>query len=307
MLGWQSDREPSRHYEQHPTYASIPTEERNLAPEESEDDVQIFMIGELYEPDAESSSATSSDHGTDDEQDAPEDMNETEKIYLRYRRAKRMWRKHTGRPQRRFRRAFRIFNHDKFKKHHYRNKGTPYKPRFGRQYHVALSDAMNTQTRDEFMTHLNAYFGKGKGKGKNRGGVNGFGRRKNPKDKQGNIMLCRLCKSDERFAARCPMRSKGTSPPQLYNSGGRGGSHGWAQHGLGAASSGGYSSMFVNSPHAVEERTEQSSSEPRPHEMTEGPYYMMLSHGDDPRVGTHTHTPTHNRATVRPEMLRLLQ
>ena len=245
---WYSDTERGIGHGSFPTYASIPTDDRNQMHNDSEDDVQIFMVGELYEPDAESSSATSSDRGTDDDQDIPEDANDTEKIYFRYRRAKRMWRKHTGRPQRRFRRAFRIFNHDKFKQHHYRSHGTPYKPRFGKQYHVALSDATSGQTRDEFMTHLNAYFGKGKGKGKGKGGVNGFGRRKNPKDKQGNIMLCRLCKSDEHFAARCPMRSKGMSPPQLYNSGTGGGSHGWAQHGLGAASSGGYSLMFVNNP-----------------------------------------------------------
>ena len=120
---WHNDTEPSQHYGPHPTYASVPTEERSLAQEESEDDVQIFMVGELYEPDAESSSAKLSDHGAGDEQNIPEDANEN--VYFRYRRAKRMWRKHMGRPQRRFRRAFRIFNHDKFKKHHYRNRGTP--------------------------------------------------------------------------------------------------------------------------------------------------------------------------------------
>ena len=137
--------------------------------DDSEDDVQIFMVGERYEPDAESSSATSSDHGTDDDRDIPEDANDTEKIYFRYRRAKRMWRKHTGRPQRRFRRASRIFNHDKFKQNHYKRYGTSYKPRFGKQYHVALSDAANLQARGDFVTHLNAYFGKGKGKGKGKG------------------------------------------------------------------------------------------------------------------------------------------
>ena len=62
-----SDREPPHYYDQQPIYAAVPTEDSKATHEESEDDVQIFMVGELYEPGAESSSATSSDHGTEDE------------------------------------------------------------------------------------------------------------------------------------------------------------------------------------------------------------------------------------------------
>ena len=85
---WYNDAESGRGHGIFPTYASIPTEETSHTHEESEDDVHIIMVGELYEPDAASSSATSSDHGTDDDQDIPEDANDAEKIYFRYRRAR---------------------------------------------------------------------------------------------------------------------------------------------------------------------------------------------------------------------------
>ena len=44
---------------------------------------------------------------------------------------------------------------------------------------------------------------KGKGRGNNTSGK-GFGRRKNPRDRSGNVMTCRNCGSDEHFAAKCP-------------------------------------------------------------------------------------------------------
>ena len=102
------------------------------------------------------------------------------------------------------------------------------------------------------------------------------------------MKLCSLCKSEEHFAARCPMRSKGTSPPQLYNSGGGGGSHGWAQHGLGAASSGGYSSMFVDNHHTSEGQTEVTSPGRASCGANETPYFMIFSQSDDAGRGTHS-------------------
>ena len=89
----------------------------------------------------------------------------------------------------------------------------------------------------KFRRHMNHHFkrskGKGKGKGKSRGFMwthddtlaylkgqgkggksgssgKGFGRRKNPKDRAGNTTKCRVCDSEEQFAANFPKgRSKG--------------------------------------------------------------------------------------------------
>ena len=49
-----------------------------------------------------------------------------------------------------------------------------------------------------------------------------FGRRKNPKDKAGNTMTCRVCGSDEHFQANCPRKgnapsSSGPGPSGFYS------------------------------------------------------------------------------------------
>ena len=44
---------------------------------------------------------------------------------------------------------------------------------------------------------------KGKGKGSSSSGK-AFGRRRNPRDRNGNVMTCRSCGSEEHFAAKCP-------------------------------------------------------------------------------------------------------
>ena len=61
-------------------------------------------------------------------------------------------------------------------------------------------------THDDALTYL-----KGQGKG-NRSGSSGkgFGRRKNPKDRAGVTLKCRICDSEEHFAAKCP-QGKGAS------------------------------------------------------------------------------------------------
>ena len=59
----------------------------------------------------------------------------------------------------------------------------------------------------------------GKGKGNRKGSGKGFGRRKNPKDRNGQIMTCRICGSDEHFQANCPQKGAGrgnSSPPSLF-------------------------------------------------------------------------------------------
>ena len=63
-------------------------------------------------------------------------------------------------------------------------------------------------TADDALAYL-----KGKGKG-HRSGTSGkgFGRKGNPKDREGVTMKCRVCNSEEHFAARCPKGSgKGPS------------------------------------------------------------------------------------------------
>ena len=62
------------------------------------------MVADVIEDSSESSSATSSDDGMDD---APVASNETERLFFQYRRARREWRRHTGKPVRRYRRALR--------------------------------------------------------------------------------------------------------------------------------------------------------------------------------------------------------
>ena len=121
-----------------------------------------------------------------------------EQIYTQYRRAKRTWRRFTGKPVRKFRRHFRHFRKRKGK-----GKGKGHGKSF-------------LWTWEDTLTYLK---GKGKASRSHTSGK-GFGRRKNPKDRQGNIMKCRICNSEEHFAAKCPSKGggKGSSPaPPGYN------------------------------------------------------------------------------------------
>ena len=66
------------------------------------------------------------------------------------------------------------------------------------------------------------FFLKGKGKDHRKHIIGkGFGRRKNPKDKDGNVMLCRKCGSDEHFEKNCP-NNTGGAPNLLTMGAGRG-------------------------------------------------------------------------------------
>ena len=142
--------------------------------------------------DTDTDSDTSSDSGT--EELSPRGFDQTsqseaaEHIYLQYRKAKKRWRRFTGKPVRKFRRYLKSAKRAKGK-----GKGR------------------NNVTRGFMWTHDDtlAYL-KGKGKG-NRAHTSGkgFGRRKNPKDRDGNIMKCRICGSDEHFAARCHQKGSG--------------------------------------------------------------------------------------------------
>ena len=139
-----------------------------------------------------SSSATSSDSG-DEDIDMPDvshmtDAEAAEFLYYQHRKAKRVWRRFTGRPVRTFRRRLKRFGKGKGKgKRKGKNRGFMF-------------------TRDD----VEAFISKGKGGGKrSHTSGKGLGRRKNPKDRNGNTMRCRICDSDEHFAARCPQNTGG--------------------------------------------------------------------------------------------------
>ena len=111
-----------------------------------------------------------------------------ETLYLGYRFHKRKFRHFTrsgprkGKGKGRFRKG-------KGKGHHH--KGKSGKPLFY---------ADGTQYEDEEDSVFEVYYGSGKGKS----GKAGKGRRKNPIGKDGKVMLCSGCDSDEHFIRNCP-------------------------------------------------------------------------------------------------------
>ena len=147
------------------------------------------------EDDSLTSSATSSDDG-DEPMDLPDLSNmgnaeAAEIVFYQYRNARRVWRRFTGKPVRRFRRDI--------KKTFKRAKGKG-KGKKGRGFHRGFF-----YTGEDVQVFL-----KGKGKGaRSHTSGKGHGRQKNPKDRDGNTMKCRICNSDEHLMARCPQNTKG--------------------------------------------------------------------------------------------------
>jgi hypothetical protein len=127
--------------------------------------ISAFMTENTTTNMDDSSSATSSDNGSALE-DAPDDADPLTKAFYAYRKGKRNWRRMTGKPVRKYRRAFRFY---KFKKQ--RHSGSRREPR--RTY---LAGAWNEDEWDFVNEHV--FFG-GKGKGK------GFGRKGNPSTGKG--------------------------------------------------------------------------------------------------------------------------
>ena len=114
-------------------------------------------------------------------------------IYLQYRRTKKHWRKFTGRPVRKFRR--------KFKKWMRRGKGRGRGHGRGQRGNHQRG-FMLTWTRSDIDAYVVS----------RPRGAKGFGRRKNPKDRHGNIMECIICNSEEHFRAKCPQnRDRGAA------------------------------------------------------------------------------------------------
>jgi len=174
-------------------------------------DANSGALFEFEEEDEEDSSATSSDSGNEELPDVyigdqwigdvAEDV-ATEHVYMQYRRAKRTWRRFTGRPVRKFRRFHKFQRRRKGK-----GKG---KGRKGRGKGKSQPGFMWSQSAEveDTLTYLK---GKGRAKGRNSSGK-GFGRKKNPRDKTGAIMKCHNCGSEDHLAARCraPRRPKGS-------------------------------------------------------------------------------------------------
>ena len=136
-----------------------------------------------------SSSATSSDY-EDEDVDMDDFYGETdadtaEAVYLQYRKAKRRWRRFTGRPVRRFRRGFKKFVRKG------KGKGKGHRKGKGKGFMYTEED-------------VSAFLSKGGGKGRSSKFGKGKGRRKNPMGRDGNIMRCRICNSDEHFQRECP-------------------------------------------------------------------------------------------------------
>ena len=134
-----------------------------------------FPVNDWDEDDG-TDSDTSSDDGMEDV-GGPDTSQMTEAvaadaIYMAYRRAKKVWRRYTGKPVRKFRRHFRKF--------HRQSKGK------GRGFFL---------TQDDVLAYL-----KGKGKGhRSHTSGKGHGRRKNPKDRNGNTLKCHTCGSEDHF------------------------------------------------------------------------------------------------------------
>ena len=148
---------------------------------------------------------TSSDSGNEDLVGQAELVGMTDPdvaahLYFQYRKAKKVWRRSTHKPVRKFRRKFRKFGKGHGKVYRDRGKGS------GKGHSIMFSE-------EDVYTFLS-----GKGKGHRSGSSGkGFGRKGNPKDRDGNVMTCRVCGSEDHFAARCPKGSgKGSSGPSFF-------------------------------------------------------------------------------------------
>ena len=110
-------------------------------------------------------------------------------LFWTYTRAKAAWRRYTGKPVRRARR---------FLRKAFKGKG---KGRGKGRSTTALFAELSENDIEEVF-----YKGKGKGKGKRSSGK-GFGRQKNPKGRDGQILKCHECDSEDHLVAQCPRRN----------------------------------------------------------------------------------------------------
>lgn len=111
-----------------------------------------------------------------------------EYLFGKYQHAKKRWRRFTGKPVRALRRVLRR-----------KGKGKGSKGGLGYAY-VNINETLQQSA-----------FYKGKGKGGNSSGK-GFGRRLNPKGRDGEVLKCSICQSQFHLRARCPQRNDGSQP-----------------------------------------------------------------------------------------------
>ena len=148
------------------------------------------------DPDAhhpsDTDSATESDDGADDDQNADlQGLNANEAdelLFWQYSEAKKRWRRFTGKPVRALRRVLRRKGKGKGK-----HKG---KESFF-DIHTALQQS--------------SYF-RQKGKGGKSSGK-GWGRQGNPKGRDGQTLRCSICNSTMHLRARCPQNRRGSVQP----------------------------------------------------------------------------------------------
>ena len=148
----------------------------------------------MIEGASDTDSATSSDSGGFLDTSDIAHLNDQEvDLYLfgEYQRAKKRWRRFTGKPVRFLRRTLRRKGKGKGK---------------GKQQNAYLN-----------IPEILEYYYKGKGKGKPTSGK-GFGRKINPKDRNGQVMRCSTCGSMYHLRARCTQGPQG----QNTNSSGSG-------------------------------------------------------------------------------------
>lgn len=110
-----------------------------------------------------------------------------EYLFGRYQHAKKRWRRYTGKPVRALRRVLRR-----------KGKGKGSKGGLGQQGFLNINEVLQ-----------NSYY-KGKGKG-GRSSGKGFGRRVNPKGRDGEVMKCSICQSQYHLRAKCPQRPNTTN------------------------------------------------------------------------------------------------
>ena len=186
-----------------------------------------------------SSSATSSDDGQTSV-DMPDlsnmsDENAAQHMYLIYRRHKRMWRRFTGRPVRKFRRTFK-----RHLKHTYPQRFRPFGRSHGHKGAKGGGKRSGPRQRMFWTADEALVFLKGKGKGgKSHSSGKGHGRRRNPRGKDGETMKCHKCGSEEHLQRECPQNGGGgaPSPPVMLASGQSTGNEMWT--GLAGPSHGG--------------------------------------------------------------------
>ena len=109
---------------------------------------------------------------------------------------RRRWRRLTGKPVRIFRRSVRFFVKTSRKKA---------KDVTTDSDSVVTVDVVHTSSLRTMSAPTSVHEEKGAGRGSGKG----HGRKRNPRGCDGNVMTCRVCNSEEHFAARCPQGKGG--------------------------------------------------------------------------------------------------